>query len=147
MSIVLKSFLSFETAVFRFTLFDIPLIILGIGFGPIVAVIAGFVVDFVHMMFSPFAYSINLMTVSTIAWALIPALFFINKKFSFTKLVIVVLITSIVCFGLNTYQLYLWTGNGIYGALPARIISLVVKWPIQIALINIIYNRIVKRYI
>ncbi|MBN2605601.1 MAG: folate family ECF transporter S component [Bacilli bacterium] len=144
MSVVLKSFLSIEGGVFRVTFFDIPLIILGLMLGPLIAIVAGFVVDWIYVLISPFAFSFNLMTLSTISWALIPALFlFKRKKVSLFKISMVVLFTSLIAFSLNTLQLYIWAGVGAFGDLPLRIGILFVKLPIQIIVIHVLYQRVI----
>ena len=137
-SIVLKSFLSIETQIFRLTFFDIPLMLLGLLIGPVAGLIGGFVVDWMHVLFSPFAFSFNLFTLSTMMWGFIPGIFLFRKKLSVTSLTIVVVLTSIIAFSLNTYQLFIWYGEGIYAALPARIITMIVKIPIQVYLVRAI---------
>lgn len=145
MSVVFKSFLSIEGGVFRISFFDIPLIVLGIMLGPVIAIISGFVVDWIYVLTSPFAFTFNFMTLSTIAWALIPALFlFRRKNISIFILSIVIILTSIIAFSLNTYQLYIWYGTGAFGDLPVRIVIMLVKLPIQISLINILYKRVLS---
>jgi ECF transporter S component (folate family) len=137
-AIVLKSFLSIETQIFRVTFYDIPLMILGLVAGPIGALAGGFIVDWLHVMYSPFAFSFNLFTVSSMMWGFIPGLFLFRKQISLRTLIIVVVITSIVAFSLNTIQLYIWYGSGIYAALPMRIAVLVIKLPIQVSLVRAI---------
>jgi ECF transporter S component (folate family) len=144
MSVVLKSFLSIEGGVFRVTFFDIPLIILGLMLGPLIAIVAGFVVDWIYVLISPFAFSFNLMTLSTISWALIPALFLYKRKnVSLLKISFVVVFTSLIAFMLNTYQLYIWAGVGAFGDLPLRLGILLIKLPIQITLVHVLFQRVV----
>ncbi len=143
MSIVLKAFLSIEGGFFRFTLFSIPLIILGILLGPYIGIIAGFIVDWIYVLISPFAFTFNLMTLSTIAWALIPALLFFRKKnLSLVQIGAVVIFTSLIAFSLNTYQLYIWFGSGIYANIPLRLLIMAATWTIQIPVIHVVYQRV-----
>lgn len=142
MSVVLKSFLSIETQIIRFTFFDIPLMILGIVAGPVAGLVGGFVTDWMHVMFSPFAFSFNLFTVSTMLWGFIPGLFFIRRKVTVKTLVFVVVITSLLAFTLNTYQLFLWYGDGIYAALPMRIATMVIKLPVQVWIVKVLMNAL-----
>lgn len=135
-SVVLKSFLSIETQVFRVTFFDIPLMVLGLTVGPLGALVGGFIVDWLHVMYSPFAFSFNLMTVSTMMWGFIPAIFLFRKKVGYINLTMAVILTSLICFSLNSIQLYIWLGSGMFSALPIRIITLLVKLPIQIFLVK-----------
>ena len=146
MSIVLKSFLSLETQVFRVTFYDIPLIILGVMVGPIAGIIGGFAVDFMHVMFSPFAFTFNLFTVSAIMWGFIPGIFLFKRNFRVSTLVIIIAFTSIIAFSLNTAQLYLWYGSGsVIGALPMRLITMVIKIPIQVILIKNVLERLYEQ--
>lgn len=143
MSIVLKAFLSIEGGFFRFTLFSIPLIILGILLGPYIGIIAGFIVDWIYVLISPFAFTFNLMTLSTIAWALIPALFFFRKKnLSLFQISVVVIFTSLIAFSLNTYQLRIWYGSGIYANIPLRLGIMMLTWTVQIPVIHVLYQRV-----
>ncbi|KFZ26699.1 MAG: Folate transporter FolT [Candidatus Izimaplasma bacterium HR2] len=144
MSVVLKAFLSIEGGFFRFTLFSIPLILLGILLGPYIGIIAGFIVDWIYVLISPFAFTFNLMTLSTIAWALIPALFFFKKRdLSLVQISAVVVVTSLIAFSLNTYQLYIWAGSGALANVPLRLGIMMLTWGIQIPVVHVIYQRVI----
>lgn len=144
MSVVLKAFLSIEGGFFRFTLFSIPLILLGILLGPYIGIIAGFIVDWIYVLISPFAFTFNFMTLSTIAWALIPALFFYRKKdLSLIQISSLVIITSLIAFSLNTYQLYIWGGSGAFANVPLRLAIMIATWFIQIPVVQVIYQRVI----
>jgi len=142
MSILLKSFLSFETGVFRFSFFDIPLMSIGMMFDPVTAIVAGFIVDFVHVLMSPFAFTFNLMTVSTIMWALIPSLVFYKKQVTLVKIIFVVVFTSLLAFSLNSLQLYIWYGEGMFAQVPIRLATSLFKMPFQVIALHILYHRV-----
>jgi len=142
MSIILKSFMSLETGVFRFSFFDIPLMSLGMMFDPFSAIIAGFIVDFVHVLISPFAFTFNLMTVSTIMWALIPSLVLYRKTVTLPKIIVVVIFTSLLAFSLNSLQLYLWVGEGMFAQVPLRLITAILKMPLQVMALHVLYHRV-----
>ena len=73
-SVVLKTYLSLTDGYnWRFSVFGIPLIMLGIMYRPYVAVVAGIAVDFIYVLLSPFSISFNLMTLEAISFALISA--------------------------------------------------------------------------
>jgi len=144
MSVVLKAFLSIEGGFFRFSLFSIPLILLGILLGPYIGIIAGFIVDWIYVLISPFAFTFNFMTLSTIAWALIPALFFFRKKeLSLFQISIVIIFTSLVAFSLNTYQLYIWAGSGALANVPLRLVIMMATWVVQIPVVYVLYQRVI----
>ena len=140
---ILKTYLNLDLGIWRLTFYGIPLIILGVMVGPIAGIIGGFAVDFMHVMFSPFAFTFNLFTVSAIMWGFIPGIFLFKRNFRVSTLVIIILFTSIVAFSLNTTQLYLWYGSGsVIGGLPMRLVTMVVKIPIQVILIKNVLERL-----
>lgn len=147
LAIILKTYLSFTTAEYRFTFFDIPLMISGIAFGPFVGGVAGFVTDFVYATQSPFGFSFNLMTVSSILWGAVPGLLLlVLRRVNIKTLIVIVLITSVLCFTLNSIQLYIWFGEGMFANLLPRIITMVVKWPIEVYMLKVVYERVLKPY-
>jgi len=144
MSAVLKTFLSLESLEFRLTFYGIPLIILGIMMGPVIGIIGGFVVDWIYVIISPFAFTFNLFTLSAISWALIPALLLYRRKdLSWKSIAVVVVITSLTAFTFNSLGLYIFYQEGMYAMLPLRFVTLLLKLPIQIAVINILYQRVI----
>jgi ECF transporter S component (folate family) len=144
MAIVLKSVLSFETGSFRFTFYEIPMTFIGLMFGPVIGGIMGFVVDFFHIMFSPFAFTFNVFTVSNMLWGIIPGLLLFQKEYSRVRLVIVLLITGILTFGLNTIGIVQYQGQGaMLATLPYRIAVFFIKLPLQVVVIEIIYQRVI----
>lgn len=143
-SVVLKVFVSLDSPTYRITFFELPLIILGILFGPVIGLISGFVVDWIYVLYSPFAFSFNLMTVATMVWGFIPGLFFLKvKKITWFNLSIVIVLTSFIAFALSTLQLYWWYNSGIYAELPIRIITMLVKLPIQVYLVKELHRLFV----
>lgn len=66
-----------------------------------------------------------------------------NIKVNIITISVVILLTSTIALFINTYQLYLWIGDAIYVDLPLRIARDVVKLPIQIYLIDTIYQRVI----
>lgn len=143
MAVVLKSFLSFETGSFRFTFYDIPMMIIGILMGPVVGGLTGIIVDFFHMMFSPWAFTFNIFTVENMIWAIIPGIFLFRKPFTRTRLVAVLVPTAILAFGLNTIGIVQYSGMGaMLATLPYRIAVLFVKLPVQVFFLETIYDRV-----
>lgn len=142
-AVVLKVGLSFTIATYRFTFYDIPLMIIGMMFGPIAGLIGGFTVDWINILMPNLATGFNLFTVSSMMWGLIPGLFLFKREYSILKLIIVVFITSVIAFGINSYQLYIWTGEAMFAMLPVRLITLLIKLPIQVMLIDTLYKRVI----
>ncbi len=143
MSVILKVLLSFTLSDYRFTFYDIPLMVVGIMFGPFVGGLSGFIVDWINIMMPNLATGFNLFTISSIMWGVIPGLLlFGRKELSLLRIFIAVFITSTLCFGINSVQLYLWMGNAVYAGLPARIVTLIIKFPLQVMVLDILYKRV-----
>ena len=143
MAVILKSFLVVETGSFRFTFYDIPMMVIGIVFGPIVGGVTGIIVDFFHMMFSPWAFTFNVFTLSNMVWAVIPGLLLFGRQLTKPRLIITVLIASFLSFGLNTIGIVQFQGMGaMLATLYYRIGVLLIKLPIQVMVIEVIYQRV-----
>ena len=143
MAVVLKSFWVIETGTFRFTFYDIPMMIIGIIFGPFIGGITGVIVDFFHMMFSPWAFTFSVFTVSNMVWAVIPGLFLFGRKLTRSRLITTILIASLLSFGLNTIGIIQFNGmGGMLGTLYYRIGVLLIKLPVQVMVIEVIYHRV-----
>lgn len=143
-SVVLKTFLQFETPTLRITFYDVPLIFAGITLGPLWGGIVGFIADISKISI----YGINLFTLSSILWGLIPGIvFIINRKLRIERinkilLLVTIILTSIICFSIDTYQLYLFMDKASFIALlPIRLLILVLKWPCQFYFIYILYDK------
>jgi len=129
-AIVLQN-VAITTSFFRFSFFEFPLILLGFLFGPVMGLIAGFVTDFIYVMINPWAFSFNLMTISTMMIGFIAGISFIKtRKPKNTYVFGTVVLIGLVTFILNTVQLYLWKGNAIWADFPLRLIIMIIKWPI-----------------
>lgn len=141
LAVALK-FTSITTMEYRLTFYDIPLMISGLVFGPVVGGIAGFVTDWIYATTQ--GWPIGLFTLSSIAWGLIPGLLlFVLKKVNLMSIIVIVLITSITAFGLNTFALYTIQGSGVLAMLPARLITMAIKWPIQVIIVQQVYARVI----
>lgn len=145
MAVVLKVLFSFTISTYRFTFYDIPLMISGVMFGPIGGAIAGFGTDVGNIIYPNLATGFNLMTISSIMWGFIPGLLLFKKNIKISNIIFTVLITSILCFGINTVQLYLWFGPQVLhvAQLAPRIGTLFVKLPIQVFVLGVLYFRVI----
>lgn len=144
MSIVVKIFLSFTTYELRISFYEIPLFIAGIVLGPFLAGVSGFAVDWTYVMVHPMAFTFNLFTVSAMLWGIVPGLVFFGKKVTLTKVILTVITISMGTFILNSIQLYIFAGPGMLAQVPARLLIMVLKWPIQVPVIYFIYEKAVK---
>ena len=144
MSFLLKSFFVLTLPSYRFTFYDIPLMITGIMYGPLVGGLSGLIVDWFNILVPNYATGFNLFTISSMMWGIIPGLLlFGRKELSMKRIVSAVVITSVVCFSINSYQLYLFMGSGMLAELPFRIATLLIKLPIQVLILDILFKRVI----
>jgi ECF transporter S component (folate family) len=143
MSAVIKIIFQITTlADFRFSLYEIPLIIAGIVLGPFLALSAGFAADWVYG--TAFGYGLNLMTVTSMMWGLIPGLILYKHKVTVVRVTIAIFITAIIGFGINSVQLAAWSGwLATLANMPIRAIILFVSLPVQVYLVYYLHNRVV----
>jgi len=143
MAVVLKTF-AITTPEFRFSFYDIPLFLGGMILGPGLGLIMGFATDWLYVMVHPMAFSFNLMTISAMLWGFMGGLFFYNRtqKFNVFKVTFIIILTSLLTFSLNSVQLYIWTGSGMIAQIPFRLLTTVIKWPIQVIVLKVIHTRI-----
>ncbi len=144
MSFLLKSFFVLTLPTYRFTFYDIPLMVTGIMFGPLIGGLSGLIVDWFNILVPNNATGFNLFTISSMMWGIIPGLLlFGRKELSIARIISAVLITSVICFSINTYQLYLFMGAGIVADLPFRIATLLIKLPLQVLILDILFKRVI----
>lgn len=144
MAVVLKVFVALTWAEYRLSFYDVPLMITGIMFGPFYGLVAGFATDVVNIVYPNYAKGFNLFTVSSMMWGFIPGLFLFKRKYSVLRLTLVVVLTSVVCFSINTVQLA-WMSNGAslsWAFLTPRIITLLIKLPIQVIIVDVLFARV-----
>ena len=147
LSVVLKTYLSLTDGPnWRFTLFGIPLVIIGLMYRPHIAIISGFIVDFIYVMLSPFSFGFNLMTMESISFALIPSLLILLIGYENVKtrhLVLSISLAFIIGFFFNSLQLYIWSGTAMYAYIPIRLVFLIANIVINTLIAPVIYERII----
>lgn len=122
-AVVLKLYLSVGTMNWRFSLFGLPLVIIGLMYRPTIAIMAGFVVDFIYASLGPFGFQLNLMTFEAISFALVPSLVVIGyevfkqSKITNKGIVFSVILAYIFGYMFNTLQLAIWA-NGFESIIP-----------------------------
>jgi ECF transporter S component (folate family) len=148
LSVVFKVYLSFTDGPnWRFSLFGIPLVIVGLLFKPHIAIITGLIVDFIYVLLSPFAWSVNLMTMEAISFALIPSLIVLligREKITSKHIVFSVILANMIGFIFNTTQLAIWA-NGfgpILPFIPIRLVFMITNMFIGSSLMVILYQRL-----
>ena len=143
MAILLKSFLSFETGSFRFTFYEIPMVFIGALFGPVVGGISGFIVDFFHVLFSPWAFSFNVFTISNMLWGIIPGLLIFSRNWKKRTLLVTLILSFLLTFALNTIGIVQFQGTGaMLATLPYRVLIMLIKVPLDMYFILLLHERV-----
>ncbi|MBC8590727.1 folate family ECF transporter S component [Wansuia hejianensis] len=139
-SIVLTRFLVImPTNTLRIGLGEVPLMISGFLFGPIVGGIVGAAADLTGIVINPQGPPHFGFTLSSMLWGIIPGLFVAlhskrRKGDPYTKLNITVTVSIciiIISLGLNTYWLSNLYGKGFLVMLPERLMSAIISIPLQ----------------
>lgn len=143
-----KSVLNFGGGLFRVTFENLPIIMSGIMFGPIVGGVVGAATDIISYFLSGQAYPINLLV--TVGAALVGVCSGITAKYIFRKkgtLRIIVsasvahIIGSMIVKPIGLFQFYQW-------AVLWRVPLYLIIAPVEIVILCLIYkNSIMKRII
>ncbi len=148
-SVVLKTYLSVTTMDWRFSLFGIPLVIIGLLYRPVTAAIAGFIVDLLYVLLSGYSLGLNLMTFEAVSFALVPALIvlFVGRENMTDKKIVLSIGIAFICgFMFNTAQLWIWSKFNtqyILAFLPIRGTFTVANIVINAILAPVIYKRVI----
>lgn len=152
-SIVLTRFLYFFIPLaglptLRISFGEVPLMMSGLLFGPVVGGISGIAADFIGVLVNSQGTFHPGFTLSSMLWGAIPGLYlYLFKKqgtyekiYSFKNVFIAVLTCYIIIsLGLNTLWLTALYGKGFFILLPGRIIAAVVNVPLQsIIIVNLL---------
>ena len=129
---------------YRFSLYEVPLIITGIVLGPVIGLIVGFTADWVYA--TTMGYGLNLMTLTTMMWGFMAGLMLYKRRITVWRLVLFMPIGASLAFAINSLQLALWTNwITVLGNIPIRLSILLLTLPVQIYLVHLIYHRVVLK--
>ena len=141
---VLKT-VSISTGEMRLGFYEVPVFLSGMLLGPFFGAIVGLGADLIYSVSSGYSFSVIMMC-SALMWGLLGGLFY-NKKSKLLTTFIVCLVASVLATSINSVQLYIYYGMGMFGNLPNRIITMLVKWPIISILVWILNERVIKQVI
>lgn len=141
---VLKT-VSISTGEMRLGFYEVPVFLSGMLLGPLFGSIVGLGADLIYSISSGYSFSVIMMC-SALMWGLLGGLFY-NKKAKFLTTLIVCLVASVLATTINSVQLYIYYGMGMFGNLPNRIITMLVKWPIISVLVWLLNERVIKEVI
>lgn len=146
-SIVLTRFFVFmPTNTLRIGFGDLPLMLSGFLFGPIVGGITGAAADLIGIIINPLGPPHLGLTISSMLWGVIPGLFVMiarrrgsNPYGKLNVLIAVTVSIVVVSLGLNTFWLSRLYGDGFFVMLPTRIVTGLINIPVQsLVLINLL---------
>lgn len=124
----------------RLSFGEVPIMMSGMIFGPVVGGITGLAADLIGVLINPQGAFHPGFTLSSILWGLIPGLIFLlfkrknnyNAIYSAMNISIAVAICFIIIsLGLNTLWLSSMFGKGFMILLPGRVISAIANIPLQ----------------
>lgn len=144
--ILLSYFLAINTPVLKISFGFLPLSIIGILYGPLTAGICAVITDLIGFMMFPGGSYFPGFTLTAFLTGFVYGFFLHNKSKSWVRILIA---SSIVCIILNlilnTYWLSILTGKGYVALLPTRIVKNIAMIPIQVVVINIIWNNFISK--
>lgn len=145
--IVLSRFLSISTPITKIGFAFIPLSIIGMMYGPLYGGIAGALCDFIGAILFPIgAYFPGYTLTAFLSGATYGLFLQKGGAKSWGKITVASLIINLVYhLGINTYWTTLFTGKGYLALLPTRVFSNVVLVPMEIIVIKLAYELLVKR--
>ena len=138
---VLKT-VSISTGEMRLGFYEVPVFLSGMLLGPFFGALVGLGADMIYSISSGYSFSVIMMC-SALMWGLLGGLFF-QKKTKIWMIFSVCLIASVLATSINSVQLYIYYGMGMFGNLPNRIITMLVKWPLLSILIWLLYERVIN---
>ncbi|GER67722.1 folate ECF transporter [Weizmannia acidilactici] len=144
LEVISTRFLSIQTPVLRIGFTFIPTALSACILGPLFAGITAGLADVIGMMLFPAegAYFPG-FTLSAFLAGAIYGLFFYKKPVRFWRVCLAVLIITIfVNLGLDTLWLWMLTGKGILGLLPARMMKSAIMFPIQVITIQVVWKSL-----
>lgn len=155
-SIVMTRFLYFMVPLagmpaLRISFGEIPLMISGLLFGPVVGGISGIAADLIGVTINPQGAFHPGFALSSMLWGVIPGLFGLYFKskakngniFSTQRIVFTVVVSIvIISLGLNTLWLSTMFGKGFMVLLPGRVMSAFVNIPLQSFIIRLLIKHL-----
>jgi len=146
MEIILTRFLSINLPYLRMGFGFLPVAMIGILYGPLWAGAAYALGDILGMMIFPTGPYFPGFTVSAFLTGVTFGIFLHNRTVTWKRVVLPsAIVLVIINLGLDTYWLTFLLDKGYLALLPARIIKTVMAFPIQVTLIPLVYNRLLRK--
>lgn len=134
--IVFTRFLSIQTPIIRVGFGFIPIAIMGMVLGPVLAGCGAAIADLIGVFLFPSGAFFPGFTLSAFVGGAIYGLVFYKKKTSIKRVLLATTIIALfVNLLMNTYWLSIITGKAAYVLMVSRIVKEAIMFPIQISLI------------
>ncbi len=134
--IILSQFISITTPFVKISFFFIPVVLMAILFGPVIAGAGNALCDFFGALLFPAggAYFPGFTLTALLAGAIYGS-FYYKKDLTLKRIITVnLIVTFLLSLPLNTLWLYMMQGNAVFAYLPARIISSSIMCVIQVVI-------------
>lgn len=118
---------------------ELPIVLSGLLFGPLVGGTTGLVADLIGALAFPQGPFFPGFTLSSMLWGILPGIYsiYLRRKgengnpFTFKRILFIIVVSTIpISLILNTYWLSLMLGKGFFVLLPGRLLSDLVKIPL-----------------
>lgn len=146
--VIVLDLVKIELGFLNITFYAIPLLICGIFYGPAMGALAGLIAGFIIQMTSP--YGISVMTplwmLSPVIWGGLSGLLYkaFKKKFSVLTICLVIIFTSLIVTGFNSFVIWL---DGIVMCYPTGLTVITILLRFTSSLITSVLYTLVAYYV
>ena len=136
--LVLSRVLVIDLGVYRITLGTVATVLAGLWMGPVAGGVEGAVADIIGCFMK--GYGVNpLITLSAVAWGVIPGLAEKNRKVKTVVMCVAIAVSGVVgTLGLTTAGLVM-IGANFYAIMPGRLVQFAIMTPIYCVLTSLLY--------
>ncbi len=146
LEVIFTRFLSINTPILRLGFGFLPVSMLGILYGPVWSGLAYAAGDLLGMLIFPTGPYFPGFTLTAFLTGLTFGIFLHNREITWKR---VLPASLVIVIGLNLFLDTLWLhilmGQGFLALLPTRIFKCAVALPVQVILIPLVWNKIMKK--
>lgn len=154
LAFILNRYVSIDLVIMKFTVYALPLMLVGMFYGPTAGLLSGFISGFLSQVFSAYGLTITapLWMLAPLAWGFLSGLLMniLKNDYKILKVALVVVVTSIIVVFLNSMAMYIdglvfeYPIEFVVANLGTRIINSLITSVFYTALLYIILNRLKK---
>lgn len=152
LSFVLNNYVAIDLFEMKFTFYALPLMIVGMFYGPVTGLLSGFVTGLLCQLFSKYGLTITapLWMLAPMAWGSLSGLIMklFKNDYKIWKVALTVLIVSLIVVGLNSIAMIIdglvfeYPTEYVLTKLGIRIITALVTGVFYTALLYVVLNRL-----